>query len=242
LFFARGFGNFLNGNPPLMQDVTLQFGTLQSLAGALTSTPRPGPQVLGWQYDSPYPKDTQWSGGAQVMLPFATVFDAAYVGHHSWDELYPLNLGAIDLGAAFLPQNQDRTLAASATPGASAVVTQLMAPLRGYNNVWLTTNLGWRTYHGLQLSVQHRLSRGVQFGLNDTIHAFGSRVLRIRRLPQHAAAAHAAQHGWQLRRSRRSVAAERSAGRHADATPHSEGDVPVDAAEHVQRRARRPRE
>jgi len=169
LFFARGFGNFLNGNPPLMQDVTLQFGTLPSLAGALGSTPRPGPQVLGWQYDSPYPKDTQWSGGAQVMLPFATVLDAAYVGHHSWDELYPLNLGAIDIGAAFLPQNQDRTLAASATPGASAVVTQLMAPLRGYNNVWLTTNLGWRTYHGLQLSLQRRLNRGIQFGFNDTI-------------------------------------------------------------------------
>ena len=103
------------------------------------------------------------------MLPFATVLDAAYVGHHSWNEIYPLNLGAIDIGSAFLPQNQDRTLAVSATPGATAVVTPLMAPLRGYNNVWMTRNLGWRTYHGLQLSLQHRLSRGVQFGLNDTI-------------------------------------------------------------------------
>ena len=169
LFFARGFGNFLNGNPPVVQDVTLQFGTLQSLAGAAASTPRPGPQVLGWQYDSPYPKDTQWSGGAQIMLPLTTLLDVAYVGHHSWDEIYPLNMGAIDLGSAFLPQNQDRTRAASTTPGASAVVTPLMAPLRGYNNVWMTSNLGWRTYHGIQLSVQHRLNRGIQFGMNDTI-------------------------------------------------------------------------
>ena len=44
-----------------------------------------------------------------------------------------------------------------------------MAPLRGYNNVWMTANLGWRTYHGLQLSLQRRLNQGIQFGLNDTI-------------------------------------------------------------------------
>src|SRR5262249_30229143 len=48
----------------------------------------------------------------------------------------------------------------------------LMAPLRGFNNVWMTTNLGWRTYHGLQLSLQHRLNRGIQFGLNDTISLY----------------------------------------------------------------------
>jgi hypothetical protein len=169
VFYSRGFGNFLNGNPPATQDVTIQSAQLQSLGGSVATLPKAGSQLLGWQYDSPYPSDTQWSAGVQMLLPFAAGLDVAYVGHHSWNEIFPVNVGAIDLGSAFLPQNQDRTLAPSATPGAAAVSTPLLAPLRGYNNIVMTTNEGWRTYHGLQLSLQRRFSRGLQFGLNDTI-------------------------------------------------------------------------
>ena len=189
LFFARGFGNFLNGNPPIMQDVTLQFGTLQSLAGAARVDAKAGSTgarlAIRQSVPERYAVERRRADHAAVChacsMPHTSVTTAG-------TSSIRCNLGAIDVGSAFLPQNQDRTLAASATPGASAVVTQLMAPLRGYNNVWMTTNLGWRTYHGLQLSLQHRLSQGVQFGSERHDYVVRSGLLRVRRLPEHAAA------------------------------------------------------
>jgi hypothetical protein len=125
--------------------------------------------LFGWQYESPYPKSAQWSVGTQIMLPFATALDVAYVGHHAWDEIMTVNIGAIDIGSAFLPQYQDRTLAPSTTPGATAVADPLMRPFRGYGQINMTTNDGWRTYHGLQISFNRRFSNGLSFGFNDTI-------------------------------------------------------------------------
>ena len=52
-----------------------------------------------------------------------------------------VNLNAVDFGAAFLPQNQDPTLAPSATPGATAVATDLMRAVRGYSTITQTS--GW---------------------------------------------------------------------------------------------------
>ena len=42
-----------------------------------------------------------------------------------------MNINAIDFGATFLPENQDRTLAPSATPGATAISNNLMRAYPG---------------------------------------------------------------------------------------------------------------
>ena len=80
-----------------------------------------------------------------------------------------MDINRVDFGTAFLPQNQDPTLAASTTPGATAVVTDLMRAFRGYSSITQTS--GWldRTYHSLQLSLQRRFRNGLSFGFNDTI-------------------------------------------------------------------------
>ena len=62
---------------------------------------------VGMAVRQPYPTDAQWSGGTQITLPFETVLDAAYVGHHSWNEVYPLQMGAIDVGSAFLQADDE---------------------------------------------------------------------------------------------------------------------------------------
>ena len=41
----------------------------------------------------------------------------AYVGQHSFNSLDGVNLNSIDLGAAFLPENQDATLAPRSDAG-----------------------------------------------------------------------------------------------------------------------------
>ena len=158
------------GNPPTARNVTVRYGQLQSLGrGGLTTE---GPPALGglWVYEPDgLPTSFQWNGGVQMLLPWAVSLDASYVGQHSFNEVQQVNLNAVDFGAAFLPQNQDPTLAASATPGATARTTDLLRPLRGYSTINQVQQRGWRTYHSIQVSFQRRFQNGVSFGFNDTM-------------------------------------------------------------------------
>ena len=122
-----------------------------------------------FEYDSDLPSSIQWNGGVQMALPWAMALDVSYVGQHQYDILQNMDINRVDFGAAFLPENQDPSLAADATAGGAAVVTDLMRPFRGYSSITQTS--GWlkRTYHSLQLSLQRRFRNGLSFGFNDTI-------------------------------------------------------------------------
>ena len=93
--------------------------------------------MVTFQYDAKVPASWQWQVGVQMALPWASSLDVSYVGNHGFDRLGGLqggttmNLNAVDIGAAFLPQNQDPTLAPSATPGANAYPTTLLRAYRG---------------------------------------------------------------------------------------------------------------
>jgi hypothetical protein len=158
------------GNPPTARNITVRYGQLQSLGrGGLTTE---GPPALAglWVYDpGGLPTSTQWNGGVQTLLPWAISLDVSYVGQHSFNEVQTVNLNAIDFGAAFLPQNQDRTLAASTTPGATALSTDLLRAMRGYSTITQMQQEGWTTYHSLQISFDRRFRNGFSFGFNDTI-------------------------------------------------------------------------
>ncbi len=123
LYFDRPFGNTvisMAGNPPASKQVTTRFSQLQSLGSAgLTTQAPPGLNTI--QYDPKLPSSTQWNAGIQLLLPGAITLDAEYVGQHSFNSVRTVNINAVDFGAAFLPQNQDTTLATSATPGATAL-------------------------------------------------------------------------------------------------------------------------
>lgn len=171
LFFDRPSGNSVFAqilNPPTLQSVTVRYGQLQTFGngGLATSTP---PALNVNEYDGGLPSSVQWNGGVQMALPWAVALDVSYVGQHQYNVLQQVNLNAVDLGSAFLLQNQDPTLAASATPGATAVASDQMRALRGYNSITQTT--GWlsRSYHSIQWSVQRRFKNGVSFGFNDII-------------------------------------------------------------------------
>ena len=97
------------------------------------------PQLVTFQYDAKVPASWQWQVGVQMALPWASSLDVSYVGNHGYDRLGALqggsvvNLNAVDIGAAFLPQNQDPTLGTSAAPGANA-----------YNDNLLRRSVVWR--------------------------------------------------------------------------------------------------
>jgi hypothetical protein len=112
-----------------------------------------------------------------MALPWSSSLDISYVGQHSYSVLTQndgtgaVNVNSIDIGAAFLPQNQDptRSAAVAAVPGSAALVTELLRPLRGYANIDQQWQEFSRTYHSMQFSANRRFRNGVSFGGNYTL-------------------------------------------------------------------------
>ena len=170
LFYDRPNGNDIYAqvtNPPAVQNVTVRYAQLQALSSGLSTVGAPTLNV--YQYDARLPSSWQWNAGFQMMLPWSTSLDLAYTGQHSWNTPQAVNINAVDFGTAFQPQYQDPTLTPSATPGATAVVTDLMRGYRGYGAINRRMSTSWRTFHGINLSFQRRFTNGVSFGFNDTI-------------------------------------------------------------------------
>jgi hypothetical protein len=176
LFYDRAPANTVYGtvnNPPFTRSITVRYGQLQNL-GATGLATEAAPSLTVWQYDNRLGASTQWNGGVQMMLPFSTALDVAYSGQHSYDSNVGVNLNAIDLGSAFLPQYQNpaaATSAGSTDPSTSYVSTNpdLVRFYRGFANINQQQPIGWRNYHSIQLSVNRRFSDGLLFGFNDTI-------------------------------------------------------------------------
>jgi len=177
LYFDRprpGDAQALVGNPPGgSRIITIRYGQLQGLGQGGLSTVSP-PGITVFQYDAKLPTSFQFSGGAQILLPWATSMDVSYVGLHSWNDQQPWNINSIDLGSAFLSTTQDPTLATSTIAGATSYAAtnpDLVRGYRGYSSMASTSRFyeGWRTFHSIQVSFNRRFRDGLQFGFNDTI-------------------------------------------------------------------------
>ena len=170
LFFDRPDGNSVFsqvGNPPFTQNPILRYSRLSEVGtGSGLTTDAPQSMVI-FEYNNPIQKSSQWNGGVQMSLPWASSIDVSYVGQRSFDRLQTMDLNSVDLGSAFLPQNQDPTLA-STTPGANAYATELLRPYRGFNAITQNTGQFWNTFHSIQSSFSRRFTRGLSFGLNHT--------------------------------------------------------------------------
>lgn len=164
--YSRGVNN-----PPTSSTVTVRYGQLQNLGkGGLTT--QGAPRLFAIPVDAKVPTSLQWNTGMQMALPWSSSLDLSYVGQHSYNTVQAVNINAIDFGSAFLPENQDRTLAASATAGATAVSANQMRALRGFDTIEVLMNRGWRTYHSIQASFRRRFTRGLSLGFNDTISLY----------------------------------------------------------------------
>ena len=177
LFHDRPAGDTMYsqvGNPPYSTSRTVRYAQLQQLSSGLETQ---GPPQLNsiWPYEGDIPASTQWNAGVQMTLPWASAIDVSYVGQHGFNRLrevrgqQQVDVNAVDFGAAFLPQNQDPTLAPSATPGATAYTTDLLRPLRGLGVVNYNFPDYHETYHSIQSNFNRRFRDGVAFGVNYTL-------------------------------------------------------------------------
>jgi hypothetical protein len=171
---ARQAQQILAGNRA--QFVTVRYAQLQNFGtGGLTT--QGVPTIGGFEYDAPLPGAVAWNAGVQTMLPWSTSLDVAYTGHHNYNaqlggQTIPFNLNTIDLGTAFNPALQDRSIAPTAVPGATSLAAQNPNLVRGYLGYgtidWRQFSEGWRTFHSMELSLNRRFANGFQFGFSDT--------------------------------------------------------------------------
>jgi hypothetical protein len=167
IFYDRPMGNVvfdMGGNAPGVLNSALQWGLLQDLS-ATAGDPYTPLGMSPTAYDFKPPKTYGWNVGIQHKLPYMAIFDLAYVGSAARGQLRHASINQPALGATFAPENQDPTLAPSATPGANALPTDLLRPYQGYADINTYDYTGWANYHSLQTSLQRRFADGLMFSV-----------------------------------------------------------------------------
>jgi len=175
LFYDRPDGNTvfsIPGNPPIAESQTLTNSQLSNLGTGLSTVGTSN--LVIFQYNAKVPSSVQWNAGVQMALPWASSLDVSYVGNYGYNRLGGFqggtqqNLNQINLGAAYLPQNQDPTRAASAVPGSTAYADSLLRPYRGFGSIGQHTTEFYDKYHSIQTSFNRRFRGGLSFGVNYT--------------------------------------------------------------------------
>lgn len=148
-------------NPPAQFTPQIFYETMDRLpALAQTGAVRPT-NVTGWQRDSRTPVVYNITAGVQRDIGYGTVVDLAYVGTRSRFLERSQNINQIPYGARFSAANRDPT-------NNAALPADYYRPLPGLAAVSVIRNIGFANYDSLQLSVNRRFTRGLQFGLAYT--------------------------------------------------------------------------
>ena len=166
-----GFGIFYNRiggdeafvmtqNPPLRNTPIVYYNSLSTYLQAQQSlfpTTVDGLSQLGQ-----VPTTMNWSFGIQQAVGFGTVVDAAYVGSVARHLMQETNINEIPYGANFLAANQDAT-----SPG-KPLPTNFLRPYPGYGDIQYGDFSGTSNFESLQVQVNRRFARSVQYGVSWT--------------------------------------------------------------------------
>jgi hypothetical protein len=151
-------------NPPFFTNPTLYYGTMGTML-------QPGAQladrpvnVNALEVDTKTPSSFSTSIGVARDIGWGTVVDVAYVGSVGRHLEMEWNINAVPDGARFLDQNPQNV---DPRTGA-ALPAEFLRPYRGYQDIFVRGNFGTSNYNALQLQVNRRYIRGVQFGASYT--------------------------------------------------------------------------
>jgi len=157
----------LAANPPFIHNPIVYYNTLSNLfAPGVTLANRPTTvEALETSYKTP--SSINWSIGLRREIGWGTAVDVTYSGYNSYDMEMYYDLNGVPDGARFtdlIPANRDPTAAPTASPTAAALLAEFLRPYRGYQNIRVRGNLASADYQSLQVQVNRRYIRGVQFG------------------------------------------------------------------------------
>lgn len=142
----------LGGNAPLQPQESVVNGSVDNPAGA---TPQPFPFNMTIQ-DPVFkiPMAWQWNATFQRELGWGTTIQAGYVGRRGIHNQIKRNINQLLPGTL------------QANPG---INTNALRPYLGMGVIDISENSGLSRYNGLQVSVQHRFTNNLQFGLAYTL-------------------------------------------------------------------------
>jgi hypothetical protein len=162
----------LAANPPFIHNPTVYYGFLNSLfVPGVTLANRPS-TVEALEVDYKTPSSLNWSIGLRREIGWGTAIDATYSGYKAYNMEMYYDLNGVPDGARFTdlhPENRDPTAPASASPTAAALPAEFLRPYRGYGNIRTRGNFAEGDYHSLQLQLNRRYARGLQFGAAYTL-------------------------------------------------------------------------
>ena len=144
---------FLGGNPPLQPTASVSNGLVDAPLGAGgTGT---FPLSINTQDKTFYnPEAWTWNGAVQREIGFQTTVEVAYVGRRGLHGQQERNINQLQPGT--IQKN----------PG---VNENALRPYLGYGAIRVTNNDANSIYHGFQIDVNRRFSKGLLFGFAYTL-------------------------------------------------------------------------
>src|SRR5262249_33220738 len=124
--------------------------------------------LVAIDHEGKIPTSYAFNIGVQRKLPFDSVLDVSYVGTAGSHLLQRRNINAPNYGAAYLPQNQDPTMAAGGGPGAPTLPGDFLRPYQGFGQIQYIEPASSSNYHSLQTSLNRRFTRGLLLGVSYT--------------------------------------------------------------------------
>ena len=155
-------------NPPAQNTPSIIYGTMDTLLsvgaqGAFANRPS---AVFGIERDAKTPKSYNYSVGVQRELGWGTVVDVTYAGYQMRNGEMETNINPVPDGARFVdvnPQNANPQNPTAAKPA------EFLRPYLGYQAINIRSHFGTASYNSLQVQLNRRYTRGLQFAVAYTL-------------------------------------------------------------------------
>jgi hypothetical protein len=164
---ANGLDN-LARNPPAQSNPVLRYTTIDLMfspeaQGAFDTRPSSG--VLGLQHDAPTPHSLNYSVGIQREIGWGTVLDVTYAGSQTRRIEVGYAINDLPYGTNFIDLHPENI-----NPATGAVLpADFLRPYLGYGTITIRQNTGKTDYNSLQVQLNRRYVRGLQFAVAYTL-------------------------------------------------------------------------
>jgi hypothetical protein len=150
-------------NPPIQFNPQVFYGNLDTFLNT-TGAIFPTGAVQSFEKRALSPAYYNYTVGIQRDLGFGTVVEAAYVGNVGRHLQVTRNLNLVPYGARFLTQNLDPAPTAAGAP----LNDNFFRPFPGWGSINYNEFSSTSNYNALQVSVNRRFAKGLQFGVAYT--------------------------------------------------------------------------
>jgi hypothetical protein len=173
---GRYHNGFVNANgldvlgrqPPAQNNPVLRYSSISQLqtAEAQAAFDKTPSGVTGFQHNAPTPRSLNYSIGVQRELGWGTVVDVTYAGSKTRDiEIQNYAINDLPYGTNFIDVNPQNI-----NPQTGGVLpANFLRPYQGYGGITIRQNTGKTDYNSLQVQVNRRYIKGLQFALAYTL-------------------------------------------------------------------------